>query len=279
MKSSIPKAFTKVVHLLSLSLMVSLAGCFRSIQADDFVDARLEAHFSSRGVTGCFVVHDVSADRIHWWNRDRAKRKFRPASTFKIPNALIGVETGAVKDIDEIIPWGGTKELRRIWEHDMNLREAMKVSNVAVFHTVSKRVGLANMRKYLNHFGYGNEKTGDDIDCRFWLEGPLEISAWDQVVFLRKLATDQLPIRPETTLAVREILVFRELENCRIFAKTGWVGPADPQIGWWVGWVQRGTDVYPFALNIDIHEDKDAEHRIPIGLDSLATLGIIGDVR
>jgi beta-lactamase class D len=220
-------------------------------------------------------MQDVKTDKLHVWNTERARQRFRPASTFKIANAIIGLESRVVESIDEVIPYGGTKEFNPAWEQDMNLREAVKVSNVAVFHQLAKREGLPTIKKYVAEFGYGNGQAGDDIERRFWLEGPLEISAFEQVAFLRKLATAQLPIRQQTRDWIREILLFKATDDYRIYAKTGWVGPKDPQIGWWVGWVQKGESVYPFSLNINIQDSRDAAQRVPIGLDCLASLGII----
>lgn len=118
--------FLIVTHLVGRSL------------GEPIVENELREHFSSRGLTGCFVLLNVQESSTHVWNLDRAKKRFRPASTFKIPNAIIGLEVKAVGGIDEVISYGGTKELMPAWEKDMHLRDAMKVSNVAVFHQLAK---------------------------------------------------------------------------------------------------------------------------------------------
>lgn len=243
--------------------------------AGQILEPRLAQHFASRGIDGCFVVQDVKADKLHVWNAERARQRFRPASTFKIANAIIGLESRVVESIDEVIPYGGTKEFNKAWEQDMNLRDAMKVSNVAVFHQLAKREGLPTIKKYLDEFGYGNGQVGDDIERRFWLEGPLGISTFEQVEFLRKLATAQLSIREQTRDWICESILFKATDDYRIYAKTGWVGPKDPQIGWWVGWVRKGESVYPFSLNVNIKNSSDAAQRAPIGLDCLTSLGVI----
>jgi len=243
--------------------------------AAGIVEENLADHFASRNVEGCFVVRDMANGITHVWNTERAETRFRPASTFKIPNAIIGLETGAVRDIEEVIPYGGTKELMPAWEKDMNLRDAMRVSNVAVFHQLAKRIGLPAIRHYMSRFSYGNENVGANIDRRFWLEGPLKISPLEQVEFLANLATGKLNLQEETGAAIQELILFKTFDGAEIYAKTGWVGPDHPQIGWWVGWVRSNGTVYPFAVNIDIHSSKDAKERIPIGLACLNSLGII----
>ena len=114
--------------------------------------------FESRKLTGTMVVLDEADGVAHVWNSKRAETPFSPASTFKIPNALIALDAKVVKDLDEVIPYGGTKEFMKEWERDMNLREAMKLSNVATFHQVARRIGLERMKAKLTAFDYGNGK-------------------------------------------------------------------------------------------------------------------------
>lgn len=256
-----------------LLVFVLLAG---KTQAQTVVEEpQLAKAFDERGVTGCFVVLDPEANALHIYNLDRARTRFRPASTFKIPNALIGLDVGAVRNVEEVIPYGGTKEWMKVWEQDMNLRDAMKVSNVAVFHQLAKRTGLQRMQEHLTAFRYGNAQAGDDIEKRFWLTGPLEISAVEQVDFLHRLTTGKVPVRAETFNAVRSLILYEASAEYAIYGKTGWLGPEDPQVGWWVGWVEKGDARYPFALNAVIKTSEDAKFRIPMALDCLKALEIL----
>ncbi|MES2922840.1 MAG: penicillin-binding transpeptidase domain-containing protein [Verrucomicrobiota bacterium] len=74
----------------------------------------------------------------------------------------------------------------------------MKVSNVAVFHQVARRIGVERIRVKWGEFDYGNEEIGGDIGKRFWLSGPLRISAMGQVEFLAKLAKGRLNVSAES---------------------------------------------------------------------------------
>jgi beta-lactamase class D len=233
------------------------------------------AIFDEADVTGAFVVYDSRADQLLVYNLDRAQQRYHPASTFKVANALIALETGTVKGLDEVIPYGGGKEYFKSWEQDMNLKDAMKHSNVAVFHQVVKRIGLETMKQKLADFGYGNESPGKSIDERFWLTGSLMISALEQVDFLRRLTEGKLPVKKKATTQLYETLLHEKTETYTIHAKTGWAGPDDPQIGWWVGWVTRGEQVDPFALNIDIKRNVEARKRVAIGKACLRLLKVI----
>jgi metallo-beta-lactamase class B len=233
----------------------------------------LEQVFAQHGVTGTFVMHDASNDVYTVHDRQRAETRFIPASTFKIPNSLIGLSTGAVASVDAILPYGGGKTARPEWAHDMSLREAIKISNVPVYQSMARRIGLPAMRTSLQQLDYGNMDPGTAVDT-FWLEGPLKISAVEQTVFLEKLAQDKLPFPKSAMAAVRDIT--RQAGAADLHAKTGWgSGPVkEVDLGWWVGWVMKDGKLYSFALNIDI-PDGAPDQRVALGKAALQSLGVL----
>lgn len=229
--------------------------------------------FKSAGVTGTFVLYDVNAGRLVGHNQNRSNVRFIPASTFKIPNSLIGLATGAVKSVDEVLPYGGKPQPYDTWEKDMGLREAIPLSNVPIYKELARRIGLERMREYVSKLGYGNEDIGETVDT-FWLKGPLKISAVEQARFLARLAQGKLPIPENVQQSVREIVLLEQGENWQLYGKTGWQNAPDPGVGWWVGWVLKDNRVYSFALNIDIQQEVDAGKRIELGKASLKALGV-----
>lgn len=233
----------------------------------------LESLFRQHGVDGAFVLLDVRNDTLHVVNRERATERRFPASTFKIANSLIALETGAVSDADDVLPYGGKPQPIKVWERDMTLGEAMKVSNRAVFQGIARRVGLDTYRDWLSRLGYGNEATGTQIEW-FWLRGPLAISPVEQVEFISRLAAGTLPASPDNQSTVRGLLLVENSGDDRLYAKTGWSISAEPQIGWWVGWVEKGDHVYAFALTIDIVSRRDVDQRKPLARALLQALDI-----
>ncbi len=221
----------------------------------------------------CFIP---GTTRAIVWNETRASERFVPASTFKIANSLIGLEVGAVRDVEEVLPYGGRPQRLKSWEKDMNLRAAIKASNVPVYRELARRIGLERMREQLRRLDYGNGETGAVVD-QFWLEGPLAISALEQTRFLRRLGRGELPLRRETMEAVREITLLERIGDAALHGKTGWHWPSDggQQIGWWVGWVEREGRIHAFALNLDIASERDAARRLPLGRACLAALDIL----
>ena len=128
------------------------------------------------------------------------------------------------------------------------------------------------MRAGVKKLGYGNMKIGNVVD-RFWLDGPLAISAVEQTEFLSRLVGGKLPVSAEAMRAVRDITLLEKTETYELHGKTGWVFDAGQQIGWWVGWIERDNKSYPFALNIDMTRDEEAAKRISIGRECLKALG------
>lgn len=228
--------------------------------------------FQDKGVVGTFVLFDVTRDKLFVLDEARAKKRFAPASTFKIANSLIGLDVSAVKSVDEVLPYGGKPQRIKEWERDMGLREAIKMSNVPIYQELARRIGLERMREGVKKLGYGNREIGSVVD-RFWLDGPLAISAVEQTEFLDRMLGGQLPINANAVNAVREITLLEKTDAYELHGKTGWLVGTARQLGWWVGWIERGNKVFPFALNIDLMKDADAGKRIEIGRECLKALG------
>ncbi len=257
-------------HLFAI-LILLFAGQARAIEWLD--NPELGKLFSDAGVEGTFVLYDVDANRLIGHNQLRAETRFVPASTFKIVNSLIGLAVGAVDSVDEPLPYGGQPQMIKDWERDMGLREAIKLSNVPIYQALARRIGHARMQEGLANLDYGNAEIGDKVD-RFWLDGPLRISAVEQSVFLARLARDQLPLSGDVQAKVREIVMLEQSGDRTLYGKTGWLNAPNSDTGWWVGWVTNGQHVYSFALNIDIAQAADAPKRVELGKACLKALGI-----
>ncbi len=233
----------------------------------------IAAVFAAAGAKGTFILYDVAGGVSIGYDHKRAETRFVPASTYKIPNTLLGLETGAVTSVDEVLPYGGESQPVKAWERDMSLREAIRVSNVPVYQELARRIGLERMRAGLAALDYGNGEVGSEVD-RFWLDGPLRISAIEQARFLARLAGKGLPASREAQAAVREILLLEQTSERALFAKTGSALSASPHVGWWVGWVETSGRVYTFALNMDITPDSAPAERIELGKACLRALGV-----
>ena len=235
------------------------------------------ALFRQAGVQGTFVLLEESSGRLRGTGRTRATQRFSPASTFKIPNSLIGLSLGAVSSVDEVIPYtGDPNPWIPEWLDPMGLRRAIRVSNVPIYQELARRIGLVPMQEAVQRLGYGNGQVGTDVTT-FWLRGPLAISAVEQTQFLARLAHGRLPFPAEAQRQVVEITRLDGGPGWSLHAKTGWQNGPGAGVGWWVGWVQRGARITPFALNIDMAGPADAPKREQLGRASLRSLGILPD--
>ena len=213
-----------------------------------------------KGVKGAFVVYDLKSDRYVRYNVERCRERFSPKSTFKIPNSLIGLETGVIKDADFVIQWNKEKYPPQAnwneepfvhWGKDQTLRSALKYSVVWYYRELALSVGPEQMSKYVRAFNYGNKEVSGRVD-NFWLNDVLKISADEQVEFLKAFYSGRLPVSKRSINIVKDILVIEKTPAYTLSGKTGG-GPIDEgvYIGWFVGYLEAAGNVYFFAINIE----------------------------
>lgn len=234
-------------------------------------------------ITGTFVMLDADARRLVVHNLERARTRFLPASTFKIPNTLIALETGVASGPEFPLAWDSSAAPRRswwpaVWAKDQTLRTALPNSVVWYYQELARRVGSARMQQYVDRFDYGNRDISGGID-QFWLTGGLRISPVEQVEFLRRFYFAQLGVSDRATRIAKELLLLEETPGYRLSGKSGWAGLGDagPGVGWLVGYLERGGDVHFFATNIVIATARDAAARTTITKAILPELGLLED--
>lgn len=235
----------------------------------------LDPVFAQHDAAGTIVIERLS-DRRQWTaNPERAQQRFLPASTFKIPNTMILLSSGVIGDPDsDIIVWDGV-ERGGGWDQDQSLRTAFRRSAYWAYSALTRQAGDAHMARMVTLFGYGNENTGSAEHAgTFWLEGPLTISAHEQIGFLSRLHARTLPVEPAHMETVIDLMELERGENWVLRGKTGWGQPdGQPDIGWFVGWLETEADIWLFAVNIDmIDPDRHRELRRVLAEEALETV-------
>ncbi|HWW46690.1 MAG TPA: class D beta-lactamase [Xanthobacteraceae bacterium] len=243
------------------------------------IDDRLAQVFRDAGTDGTFVAYDAEARTLVASDPVRWAKAMLPASTFKIPNSLIALETGVVGDPDkDLFKWDGVTRPFPDWNKDHTLRSAMAASAVPVYQEIARRIGAERMQRFVDELGYGNKNIGGRID-RFWLDGDMRISAVEQIDFLDRLRRGVLPLSARSQQLTRDILPVTQAGDSVIRAKTGLVGVDErataTDIGWLVGWAETGARWTVFALNLDIRERRHIAARMPLAQKSLRLLGAI----
>jgi beta-lactamase class D len=212
----------------------------------------IESHF--QGQEGAFVWKAVNKDEYVIFNEKLAGAAFSPCSTFKIPNALIGLELGVVIGQDTLKVWDGTIHRIADWNRDHTLESAIKYSAVWYFKELARNIGAENMQRFLDEISYGNADISGGID-RFWLDSTLQISPFEQVEFLEKLYKGHLPFKEENIRMVKEMIVLDSLEGGILSGKTG----TGNYGGWFVGYFEAPDDTYLFSAYMKNKQGREVK--------------------
>ena len=232
-----------------LAILV-LVSFFSSSNASEPATERSDwkKHFDDARAKGTIIVIDerASSRGTFVYNATRAKVRYSPASTFKIPHTLFALQHGAVRDEFQVFQWDGVRRTFSGHNQDQDLRSAMRYSTLWVYQQFAKHIGESQARKYLSSIKYGNADptapTGD-----YWVDGNLRISAEEQIAFLQTLYRNQLPFPVEYQRLVKDLMINEANYEWILRAKTGWEG----RYGWWVGWVEWREGPVFFAVNSD----------------------------
>jgi beta-lactamase class D len=238
--------------------------------------SNFKRHFQEFGREGSILIYDSNNKRTYEYNSQRNVTAVPPASTFKIFNSLVALETGVIRDDVAVLTWDGIVREIDAWNRDTNLRQAFKDSTVWFYQVLARRIGYEKMQQFINKVGYGNRQIGTTADIdRFWLQGPLQITPQQQIKFLQQLYQSDLPFSQRTINLVKDIMIREQTPNYTLRGKTGWLTISKPNIGWFVGYLEQNKNVYYFATTLDMYKPEDAPVRIEITRRSLKDLGLM----
>jgi len=176
---------------------------------------------------------------------------YLPASTFKIVNSLIGLQTGKITNENMVIKWDGVQRTRDEWNKDLTMVEAFRVSAVPYYQEVARRIGRDTMQIWLDSLHYGTAKIKTAVDS-FWLDNSLKISPDEELGLVKRLYFHQLPFFKSYQEVVKRAMIFESNSNYTLAYKTGWgYSENGNSIGWVVGWVEENKHPYFFVLNIE----------------------------
>ncbi len=205
-------------HIL---ISIAFGLIFQTGFSQEVIEKNYKSIFNTYGVDGCFVLYNQTDNEYIKYNAALCDTGYLPASTFKIPNSLISLEEGIVKDTNQIIKWDGHEWPNTYWNQDQTLKSAVKYSCIWVYFGFAEQIGIKQYHEYVNSFDYGNKNlTGPPT--RFWLAGLFRISANQQIDFLRKFYNYELPdISLNSIDIVKDLIVLEQTENYKFSGKTG----------------------------------------------------------
>lgn len=234
--------------------------------------------------TLCTIVVDAASSRILLEQGD-CRTRVTPASTFKVPLAVMGFDGGFLIDAHAPVlsykvgdpDWGGPN-----WRQPTDPTRWLKYSVVWYSQRITHILGEARVTDYAQKFGFGNADFSGDpgksngLD-RAWIASSLRVSPYEQVTFLRRLATRQLPVSTRAMAQAEEVVeVSAAGDGWQVHGKTGTAYPRNASggsdeargYGWYVGWATKGVHTLVVArLDQDEHADPT-----PTGLRTRAAL-------
>lgn len=245
-------------------------------------DKSLKKYFDENKVEGCFALMNNATGKFTVYNLGRYRDSaYLPASTFKIVNSLIGLQTGKIVNDSMVIPWDGVKRFREEWNKDLTMYEAFRVSAVPYYQELARRIGKDTMQLWLDSLKYGVMDQKEKVMIRsavdsFWLDNSLKVTPDQQLGLIKRLYFDQLPFFKTYQEVVKRAMLIEDKIDYRLGYKTGW-GFAENghSIGWITGWIEENKHPYFFVLNIE-SADKDIDMqtvRMKILKDILKQLG------
>jgi beta-lactamase class D len=244
-----------------LKLFVSLVAgfCFFSAcSPNNTTEApELKQYFDKSGTDGFFAMFDNGNGNFTIYNMPLFRdSQFLPASTFKIVNALIGIETGRVRDENEVFRWDSIVRSEAAWNRDLSMKEAFAVSAVPWFQELARKIGHDTMQRWIDTLGYGSLKKKPVISEKnldtFWLDNSLKVTGDEQLGLVKKLYFGQLPFQARTQRVVKDIMLREQNANYSLSYKTGWgYDERNHVIGWITGWIEENKHPYFFVLLMD----------------------------
>lgn len=244
----------KKEFFLLISLFCIL-GCSLKNRKENRPD--LNIYFDEYEVKGCFVLFDFQENKTVIYNQERCREGFLPASTFKIVNTLIGLESGIITGEEFIIPWDSVTRQVPIWNKEHKLFSAFKNSIVPWYQELARQIGAEQMQYWVKQSNFGKmEITSEDIDL-FWLTGKSRITPFEQLDFQKKLIHNDLPFQQKHIDLLKKFMILKETPEYIFRGKTGWAVMDNKNIGWLVGYLEKDKNRYAYVLNVE-SEDEDS---------------------
>lgn len=226
------------------------------------------------GYEGSFVLYDLKSAAWDIYQMEHASLRTAPDSTYKIYDALFGLEAGIITPEESTIAWNGADYPFKAWNADQNLDSAMRFSANWYFQWIDRQLGASAVKDDVQKIGYGNRDTEADLSS-YWLESSLKISPIEQVQLLTKLYANSLDFTPENVDAVKKSILLTSSADGNFYGKTGTGRINGKDInGWFIGYIETADDTYFFATNIQSTENATGSKAAEISLSILSDMRI-----
>ena len=275
----------KKLSLITITLLVLLSSCNtankeqKKDNSQENTKPEFQTILDSSNVKGSILIYDLQQDLYYSNDFSWAKTGRLPASTFKITNSIIALETGVIENDSTLLKWNGEKRAFKLWEQDLIFRDAFHFSCVPCYQEIARKIGTQRMTEHLDKFNYGRMDVDTSNIDLFWLEGDSKISQVEQIDFLKRFYLSKLPITERTENIMKTFMVIEKNEDYQISGKTGWAIRDGKNNGWFVGYLETKDKVFFFATNIEPKEgfnmDQFPRIRKRVSYQAFKQLGLI----
>lgn len=247
----------KIIYIAAiLTFLLSCTGEKISSSDEKETNSRIikpefQSIIDSANVEGSVLIYDFQKKNYYSNNFEWAKTGHLPASTFKIVNSIIALETGVIENDSTVLKWDGEKRNMKIWEQDLLFRDAFHFSCVPCYQEIAREIGAKRMNEYLKKYDYGNMIVDANSIDVFWLEGESKINQFQQIDFLKRFYQSELPITERTEEIMKRLMVIEEIGDYKLSGKTGWSIRNGNNNGWFVGYIESEYNLYFFATNVE----------------------------
>ena len=236
--------------------------------------SNLELSNAFHGYEGSFVLYNSRENSWSVYDPDNARKRISPNSTYKIYDALLGLESGVISPESSVISWNGEACPFEAWEGDQDLNSAMKNSVNWYFQSIDSQLGSDSIKSFLHTIQYGNQQTGSDMDL-YWTDSSLKISPLEQVELLKKFNENEFHFSPDNISAVKKALQLSSSDAGNFFGKTGTGRINNRDVnGWFVGYVETSDNTYYFSVNIKADSNASGSAAAKIAMSVLSDLEI-----
>jgi len=247
-----------LLHFLSILILASCSQQKSKISPEDEKQPSKQVLVNgfqdvldSANVKGAILFYDLKKDIFYSNDFEWSKAGRLPASTFKIPNSIIALESEIVENDSTLLRWDREPRAMKIWEKDLTFKQAFHLSCVPCYQEIARKVGFERMQQFVVKFDYGDLDISPKNIDKFWLEGNSKVSQFQQIAFLRKLYLDSLPISNRTSRIIRRMMVMKTSSDYTLSGKTGWAVRGNHNNGWFVGYIESAGNTFLFATNIE----------------------------
>jgi beta-lactamase class D len=244
----------KILLYLICAASCILIACSHSERP--LVRSSMRQYFDPYRVNGFLAIEDPARESILVSDSSVYTMAFTPASTFKICNSLIALETGVIQDENSVLAWDSVPRQNQEWNKDQSLKEAFQHSTVWYYQELARRIGETRMKQWIDTLHYGNANISGGID-QFWLSGGLRITPQQQIRFLKNLHDEKLPFSKRSMDIVKKMMICRDSNSIVYRGKTGWGSQDKMDIGWFVGYAESPDRVVYFANLVRMADTSD----------------------